>query len=162
MKKRKEIEQYERYLARHHKKRKKGTLFVFILIIGALIYIYLAHGGSFSFINLNNFTSSLNSNSLIQICNQKVTNCGQIISEKYESNLTILKTSQFNTSLGADSFLKTWGSGSQSSDISYYDANFPVILVATRLDNSDGSKTPHVFVCKSDGTLEDKSSAGLC
>ena len=148
-----------------YKKKRKGGLFVILIIIGLILYIYFSNTGSSSF-NLSHFLNSNSSNNqqnnLIQTCNKKVIDCGQIIQSKYESSLTILKTSKVNTTLGANQFIKTWGASSQINDINYYDVSLPVILIATRLDNSDRTKTPHVFICKSDGTLEEKSTMGLC
>jgi len=151
---------------RPKKKKSRGTLFVVLIIIAAVVYIYFSRGGSLNSV-LPGFFNATSSNSgspnaLIQKCNQQVENCGNVIKAKYESSLAILKNVKVNTTLGANEFLKTWGPASQVSSISYYDSNFPVVLVATRMDNSDGSKTPHVFVCKSDGTLEEKSISGLC
>lgn len=154
------------YPAEHYKKKKrKGTLFVIIVILAAIAYIYFSRGGSINSIIPGFFNSTsriLAPNTIIQTCNQKVLSCGNVIQAKYESNLTILKTVEVNTTLGANEFLKKWGPASQVSSISYYDARFPVVLVATRMDNYDGTKTPHVFVCKNDGALETKSISGLC
>lgn len=156
---------YPYYPVESRRKRKtKGTLIVVLLIIGAIIYIYFSKVGSFNSILpgfFNSTTSIMAPDTVIQACNQQVTSCGGVIKAKYESSLVILKTVEVNTTLGANEFLKTWGPASQVSSISYYDAKLPVVLVATRMDNSDGSKTPHVFVC-SNGTLEAKSISGLC
>lgn len=140
-------------------KKRKGTLIAILLVVGALVYIYISKGGMN--LNLQNLSMS-SSNTLIQTCNQQVTDCGTAIESKYSSSLTILKTTKVNTTLGANEFLKTWAPASQVQDISYYGDSFPVVLIAARMDNSDGTKTSHVFICKSDGTLEGLSTSGLC
>ena len=145
------------------KKKSKGLFFFAIIILAVVVgYIYFSNNPTtfkLPSFNLGNQTSS---NNLVTTCIQKVNDCGQIIQSKYDSSVSILTSKETNSTDEASQFLKTWSTASYPSDISAYDVSMPVVLIATRFDNSDGSKTPHVFICKSDGTLESKTTAGFC
>ncbi len=147
------------------KKKKSGVALIIVIIAVALIYFYVSSNGSLK-INLpSNILGSQNSSSSnpqIQKCIDNVNQCGKVIQSKYDSPVTLLQNTETNSTDEADQFLKTWGPASQDTDINSYGAGTPVILIATRFNNPDGSKTPHVFVCKSDGSLSGKSTTGLC
>ncbi len=144
--------------------RRSGGIWIIVLIIIVCVVIYANSQGliHLSLPNLGNFSLS-SSNSSVQACIQKVDDCSAIINSKYDSNVTILNDSQAQTADDANSFLSTWKSSVQSGNISNYNVtSYPIVLVATRLDSSSGTKSPYVFICKSDGNLEEVSKSNLC
>ncbi len=146
------------------KKKKSGVALIVVIIAVVLIYFYVSSNGSLkiSLPNLLGNENSTSSNPQIQKCIDNVNQCGKVIQSKYDSPVTLLQNMETNSTGEADQFLKKWGPASQETDINSYGAGVPVILIATRFNNPDGSKTPHVFVCKSDGSLVGKSTTGLC
>ncbi|MFZ1971071.1 MAG: hypothetical protein WAU65_02745 [Candidatus Nanoarchaeia archaeon] len=141
-------------------KRRSGVwILLLIIVVGVVIYANSQGIIHLSLPSLGNL--SLGSNS-VQACVQKVNNCSSIINLKYGTNVTVLNDSQAQSASDANSFLSTWKGSSQQGNISSYNVTaYPIVLVATRFDNSNG-KSPYVFICKSDGNLEEKSSLGLC
>ena len=148
------------------KKKKRGMTFIVVVIAAVIVYFYVSSNGS---LNLNlpfNLTlgnsNQTSSNPQIQTCINNINKCGKVISSKYDATVTILQSTETNSTGDANDFLKTWGTATQAADINQYGAGVPAILVATRFNNPDGSKKPQVFVCKSDGSLTSMSTEGLC
>jgi hypothetical protein len=146
------------------KKKSKGLFFFAIILLAVVVgYIYFSNNPLIvQFPNWNLGQNQSSTNNLAQTCLQKVNDCGQVIKSKYDSSVSILTSKETNSTEEANQFLKTWSPASYPSEISSYGVSMPVVLIATRFDNSDGSKTPHVFICQSDGTLESKTTAGFC
>jgi len=147
------------------KKKKKGFTLIILIIAVVLVYFYVSSNGSLKLnlpANILGNQNSTSSNPQIQQCIDNVNRCGKVIQSKYDSSVTLLQNTETNSTDEADRFLKTWGPASQNTDINFYNAGSPMILIAARFNNPDGSKTPHVFVCKADGSLAGKSTTGLC
>lgn len=153
------------YPSRYYPRKKNGAKWLLVLVIVAVLIFYANSKG---IIHLNlpsfgNFTFFGNQSSSVNACHQKVNSCGEIIDLKYGSNMSLLKESQFQNPEDANQFLSTWKSSSQSGDISSYNiSSYPVVLIAARFDNADNSKSPYVFICKSDGNFAEKNTEGLC
>ncbi len=140
-------------------KKKSGAIWVALVV---LIIVAIFFANSKGIIHLNLPSLNLGGQSVAQTCVQSVQTCGGVIKSKYGTTVTILNSSEVQSGIQANKYLKVWGS-SQSTDIAYYQVKtYPIGLVATRFDKSDGTKTPYVFVCNSTGSLESKSSDGLC
>ncbi len=141
-------------------RRRRGGMWLLFIIIVIAIIIYANSKGIINLgsINLGNLTQISS-----QSCIQKVADCGNINRLKTGSNLTILNSTQAQNANDANQFLSTWKGSSQSATISNYNvSSYPVALVATRFDNSDNSKVPYVFICKSDGNLEEATRSSFC
>lgn len=153
------------YYNQYPRRRRGGLILFLIIIVGVLIYANSQgwiHIPLPNFGNLGNFSLGSQDN-LIQTCTQKINSCSNVINSKFGSNVSILNSSQVQTASNANNFFSTWKSKVQSGDISSYNVtSYPIVMFATRFDNSDGTKSPYVFICKSDGNLEEKSSSGLC
>lgn len=140
-------------------KRRGGAIWVAVIVL-VILAVFFAN--SKGIIHLNLPSLNLGSSSVTQSCTQAVQACSNVIKSKFGTTVTVLNSSEIQTGIQANKFLKTWGS-SQSTDIAYYKVStYPIALVATRFDKSDGSKAPYVFVCNSTGSLESKSTEGLC
>lgn len=138
--------------------RRRSGMWLVVLII---IIVGVIYANSTGLINLGSFNLGLGSNT--SSCVQKVNSCASVINSKFGTTVTVLNQSQIQNADGANSFLATWGSSSQSPSISNYNvSSYPIVLVATRFNSSTGLLSPYVFICKSDGNLEEKSTSGLC
>lgn len=138
----------------YYPRKKRGGLWlvVIIIVIAAIIYANSKGIINLGSINLGNLSLG-SSNSSVQSCIQKVTNCGN--SNGY--NLTVLSNTEAQNSGDANTFLMKW-KGAQSGNISDYGViSYPISLVAA---SSNG--VLHVFVCKSDGTLSTQTNLGIC
>lgn len=173
---------YGPYSGNFYKKKNKGLFFFAVIVLVIVVgYISFSHSGiklpKLNLPNSSNASGSSSSSSLanqnqenqagqtltpVQMCEQKVTQCGSIINSKYGYDVTVINGSEAETSYDANQFLQTWTSSSQSNQISSYDISPPLILVAARFDAQNGTKTPHVFICSLNGTFESKSVSGLC
>lgn len=151
------------YPPRYYHAKKNGMKWFLVLVV-IVVLLFYANSKGIIHLNLPSFGNfSLFGNSPVNACIQKVNDCGDIINSKYGSNISLLKESQVQTSEDANQFLSTWKGLSQSGDISSYNISlYPIVLIATRFDNTDNSKSPYVFICKSDGSFEEKSTEGLC
>jgi hypothetical protein len=151
-----------RHQQQYHQQKKGGMwLVVLIIVVGVIIYANSKGIINLGSIKLGNF--SLAGTGTSGSCVQKVTDCGKIVLLKYNSNTTILSNSQANNENDASQFLRTWGGQGQSSSLSNYNvSSYPINLVAVRFDTSDGSKSPYVFICKSDGNLEETTRSSFC
>lgn len=149
----------------YYPRKKNGTKWILALVIVAVLVFYANSKGiiHLNLPNFGNFTFFGNQSNSVNACHQKVDSCGDIINSKYGSNISLLKESQIQNSEDANQFLSTWGGSSQSEDISSYNVSlYPIVLIATRFDNADNSKSPYVFICKSDGDFEEESTEGFC
>jgi hypothetical protein len=144
--------QYQRPRRRH-----SGTMwFIFIvLIIGVIIYANSKGIINLSSINLGNLSLGANqSNS--QTCVQKINTCETL----HGYNLTILSNMNIQNGNDANTFLVTWKDVSQSGNISDYNVtSYPIAMVATKVPSSN---VLHVFICKSDGNIEERTQSGFC
>ena len=151
----------EAYNNYYPKKKRSGSgwLLFLIIIVAAIIY-----ANSKGVINLGSFNfGNISIGSTTSSCMQKVNNCASIINSKFGTTVTVLNQTQAQNSVNANSFLESWKSSSQSGDISQYNiSSYPITLVATRFNSSSGLLSPYVFICKSDGNLEEKSISELC
>jgi hypothetical protein len=149
----------------YYPRRRSGAKWLLVLLAVGVVIWYANSQGiiNLSLPNLGNLSISGNQSSMIENCMQKVNACGTIINSKYGATVNLLKQTQIGNADDANAFLKTWKGTTQSGDISTYSlSSYPITMIATRFDNSDSTKTPYVFICKSDGTFEDKTTAGLC
>jgi hypothetical protein len=149
----------------YYPRRRSGAKWILVLVVVAGLLFYANSKGiiHLDFLNLGNFSFSGNQSSLINSCADKVNACGQIINSKYSISVNVLNKAQMENATDANAFLSTWKGVTQPGDISDYNiSSYPIILIATRFDNSDSTKTPYVFICKSDGSFEEKSAEGLC
>jgi hypothetical protein len=148
----------------YYPRRRSGAKWILVLIIVGVLLFYANSKGiiNLNLPNLGNLSFS-NQSGLVEGCMQKVNACGTIINSKYGAMVNLLKQTQIGNADDANAFLKTWKSSAQSGDISTYSlSSYPITMIATRFDNSDSTKTPYVFICKSDGSFEETSTAGLC
>jgi hypothetical protein len=146
------------------RKRHTGTWLLFFIIVIAIVLYYANSKGIINLGSLNLGNISLSgSQTNAQACIQKVTDCGNIIHLKYSYNVSILNNTIAQNANDANQFLGIWKGSSQSGSITNYNvSSYPITLVATRFDNSDGTKSPYIFICKSDGNLEEKTNSGFC
>lgn len=148
----------------YYPRRRSGAKWILLLVIVGVV-IWYANSQGIIHLNLPNLgnLSFSNQSGLVESCMQKVNACGEVINSKYGANVTLLKQEEIGNANDANAFLKVWKGVSQSGDILTYDiSSYPITLIATRFDNSDGSKTPYIFMCKSDGSFEETSTMGLC
>lgn len=144
-------------------RRRKSYTWLIVLIIIVVVIVYANSKGiiNLSSINLGNLSLSGNSTSATDVCIQKITAC----ETQHGYNLTMLSNSQVQNANDANSFLTLWrgldGKGNlQSDNISNYDVpSYPIVLVATKIPSSS---TLHVFICKSDGSIEENTALGFC
>jgi len=149
----------------YYPRRRSGAKWILVLIVVGVVIWYANSQGiiHLNLPNLGNLSTSGNQSSMVENCIQKVKACGEIINSKFGSTVNILKQTQIGNAIDANFFLKTWKGVSQSGDISTYSlSSYPITMIATRFDNTDSTKTPYVFICKSDGSFEETSTAGLC
>ncbi len=144
-------------------KKKRSGMWIIVLLVVVGVIIYANSKGIINLGSLNFGNFSMSGNQSGTACIQKVNSCGSIINQKYGSNVNVLNSTIAQNANDANQFLATWKSSSESASIATYNvSSYPITLVATRFDNTDGTKTPYVFICKSDGNLEEKTNSGLC
>lgn len=139
-------------------RRRRGGMWIVVLIIIVVVIIYANSKGiiNLSSINLGNFSLAGNQTDSTQTCIQKINTCETL----HGYNLTILSNSQIQNSNDANSFLVMWKDISQSGNISDYNVtSYPIIMVATKVPSSN---LLHVFICKSDGNLEEATALRFC
>ncbi len=139
------------------RRRRGGMWLIFIiLIIGVIIYANSKGIINLSSINLGNFSLSGNQTGGTNACIQKITTCETL----HGYNLTILSDAQVQNNNDANSFLVMWKDVSQSGNISDYNvASYPIAMVATKVPSSN---VLHVFICKSDGNIEETTALRFC
>lgn len=138
------------------RRRHSGAMWLIfiIIIVGVIIY-----ANSKGIININSILGNLSGNSTsnsTDACIQKITDCETL----HGYNLTILSDAQVQNSNDANSFLVMWKDVSQSGNISTYNVtSYPIAMVATKVPSSN---LLHVFICKSDGNIEETTNSGFC
>lgn len=148
----------------YYPRRRSGAKWILVLIVVGVV-IWYANSQGIIHLNLPNLgnLSFSNQSGLVEGCMQKVNTCGTIINSKYGITVNLLKQTQIGNADDANAFLKTWKDSTQSGDISTYSvSSYPITMIATRFDENNGTKVPHVFICKTDGSFEETSTAGLC
>lgn len=149
----------------YYPRRRRGGMWIILLIILVVVIIYanskgLINLGSLNLGSLGNFTLGGNT---VNSCVQNVDTCAGVINSKFGTTVSVLNSTQVQNANDANSFLSTWKGSSQAGSISSYNiSSYPIVLVATRFNTSTGILSPYVFICKSDGNLEEKSISGLC
>lgn len=147
--------------------------YIFYSLISALVFLFVYsiffnpsiieenYNNIKEAISLNNKNIAVQESDLMKMCNAKVNDCINIAEKKYGSNVEILELKEFSDKESAEQFFNTWKEYS-SLGYSYYGngiEKYPVVLISTRFDNSDGSKRPWIFICNNDGVLGSQTSS---
>lgn len=142
----------------YYPQRRKGGMWLIVLIIVVGIIIYANSKGIINLgsIKLGNLNLAGNS------CTPKINDYTNSFDLKNNYNMTVISSTQAQNGSVASQFLNTWKSPTQLSNMASYNvSSYPITMVGVRFDTSQGSQ-PYVFICKSDGSLEETTKAPFC